>query len=170
MKGRLASASCLATLLVLAPYLTEPATTADLPEQAPPAVTAAVSLDRTSSWYAYSHGKGLQRYQRGQWVTVRVVDVPARGLFHVTLQTPVATPPSTRPAQRPRWVRVRLMRLPARDGTGNLDVAVSPAVRRWHITHQHTLKGYQGSLAVQLYVPGRGQWHSPYRIVKVAAL
>ena len=114
--------------------------------------------DAASGLYGY-HKRGADRsYACGEWVTMGSVRVPPTGVVTVLTQLPIEA--------RSRHARIRFLRLPQRDGTGDLDVTMSGRGGRWHVTHRHTVTGYPGRMAVQAKVYGCGRWVSPYLIVK----
>jgi len=113
-----------------------------------------------SRYVGYRH-YGTATYPRGQWVTVGTVN--AGGCcrptsFHV--QVPVEWH-----GKKPGFIRVQMLRMPQRDGTGDLNVAVG-TLRRWHITHTHTVKGWSGRMHMRVFVQGSGTWTAPYTVVK----
>lgn len=66
---------------------------------------------------------------------------------------------------RPGRCNVWFVRMPARDGTGNLTV-MHPA-GRWYLTHQHTVSGF--SSAMQVRMACTGQAVVRWRILKGVA-
>ena len=110
----------------------------------------------------YSHGKATLTVPRGQWALLGSAPVRAGRTGSVHVQLPVDCAGC-------RWARLRLVRQPGADGTGDLDVTMRPGVRRWHITHSHAMRGWDGRVQVLMKVGGRGVWRSPYRIVKVVS-
>jgi hypothetical protein len=113
--------------------------------------------DAASGLYGYSKRSADRSYPCGEWVTLGSVRVPPTGVVTVLTQLPIEA--------RSSHARVRFLRLPQRDGTGDLDVTMSGR-GRWHVTHRHTVVGWPGRMAVQAKVYGCERWVSPYLIVK----
>ena len=109
---------------------------------------------------AYHHRTTTVTYPCREWVTLGSVPVPDRGQVTVSAQIPLEA--------RSRHARVRFLRLPQRDGTGDLDVLMTGR-GRWHVTHSHTVRAWGGRMAVQARVWDCRTWTSPYLVVKAYA-
>jgi hypothetical protein len=108
----------------------------------------------------YSHVKRSRTLPAGRWVTLATVPMPVRGWVGVTYQIPLHD------AAKGTVARVRLVRLPAEDGTGDDSRLIGDD--RWNIRNGHILRGFRGDLALRVKVTRRVT--VPYTILKAVPI